>query len=524
MVESAQAAKAPIQRIVDRVSAVFVPVVLGIALRHLPRLGRLRRAIGSRRSSMRWRCWSSPARARSGLATPTAIMAGTGVAARHGILIKDAEALEVAQRVTRRGVRQDRHADRRPAVAGGGRGRPPASTATRCCAWRPRCSRRSAHPLARRGAGRRRAPSACAVPEAREAPGAAGPRRRRRGRRPGAGARQQRGCCASWASTPAPLARRRAARSKRRAGPISWLVRRDGERPRAARPAGVRRHRQAVGCATRWRGCTQLGIRTVMLTGDNRGSARGGGRGSSASTRCAPRCCRATRRRSCRRCARRAEVVAMVGDGINDAPALAAADVGIAMSTGTDVAMETAGITLMRGDPRLVADALDVSRRTYAKIRQGLFWAFAYNVLGIPLAAFGLLSPVIAGAAMAFSSVSVVDQRAAAAALARRRRDDAASDPRRSRGIATVRARSSTHEHRRSRQGLGRLGEDDPPLRERRACSPRRRAPTPAIASTPTRKSTRCASSASRATSASRSSRSASCSGCGRTASARAAR
>jgi P-type Cu+ transporter len=149
-----------------------------------------------------------------------------------------------------------------------------------------------------------------------------------------------------------------------------------------------------------------LGVRSVLLTGDNAGAARV----AAATLGIDEVRAEVLPEDKARKVAelRREGVVAMVGDGINDAPALAAADVGIAMGSGTDVAMHTAGITLMRGDPRLVADALAISRRTYAKIRQNLFWAFIYNLVGVPLAAFGLLSPVIAGAAMALSSVSVV--------------------------------------------------------------------------------------------------------------------
>ncbi|MDT4845723.1 putative copper-importing P-type ATPase A [compost metagenome] len=151
----------------------------------------------------------------------------------------------------------------------------------------------------------------------------------------------------------------------------------------------------------------ELGIRTVMITGDNQGAAASVAAAlglDEVRAEVLPGDKAATVQ------ALRAEgaVVAMVGDGINDAPALAAADVGIAMATGTDVAMHAAGITLMRGDPALVADAVALSRRTYGRILKSLFWAFVYNLVGIPLAAFGLLNPVVAGAAMAMSSVSVV--------------------------------------------------------------------------------------------------------------------
>jgi Cu+-exporting ATPase len=149
------------------------------------------------------------------------------------------------------------------------------------------------------------------------------------------------------------------------------------------------------------------GIRTAMLTGDHRVSAATLGRDLGVGAVHAEVLPEHKAELVVRMKASGARV-AMVGDGINDAPALAAADVGIAMGGGTDAAMHAAGITLLRSDPALVVDAIAIARRTGAKIRQNLFWALVYNLVGIPLAALGLLNPVIAGAAMAFSSVSVV--------------------------------------------------------------------------------------------------------------------
>jgi len=203
---------------------------------------------------------------------------------------------------------------------------------------------------------------------------------------------------------------------------VSWLA---IETAGARRLAGLIAFGDAVKAGAR--GAVALlqrqGVKTVMLTGDNRGSAAAAAQAlgiDEVRAEVLP----ADKAQAVAELKGPGKVVAMVGDGINDAPALAAADVGIAMATGTDVAMHTAGITLMRGDPTLIADAIDISRRTYRKIVQNLFWAFIYNVVGIPLAAFGLLNPVIAGAAMAMSSVSVVTN----ALLLRRWRPPASRD------------------------------------------------------------------------------------------------
>ena len=416
MVESAQAAKAPIQRMVDRVSAVFVPVVLGIALLTLLAwvgfTGDWEQAVINAVAVLVIACPCA-----LGLATPTAIMVGTGAAARHGILIKDAQALELAHAVTL--VAFDKTGtltEGRPSLVDvlAAPGQDPDTVLGLAAALQ----QSSEHPLARAvvaAASARRLP----LPQAQEAralPGR-GLQARVDGRAVLLGSTRlmhEQGLNAG------PLAAQ-AGRLEGEGRTVSWLLREAGDHSELL---GLLAFGDAVKASARAAVARlqALGIETVMLTGDNPGSAAAVAR-ELGITQFRAEVLPGDKAAVVQELRSAGQVVAMVGDGINDAPALAAADVGIAMSTGTDVAMEVAGITLMRGDPRLVADALDVSRRTYATLKRGLFWAFVYNVVGIPLAALGLLNPVVAGAAMALSSVSVVGN----ALLLRRWRPPAAA-------------------------------------------------------------------------------------------------
>ncbi|MBO9649205.1 MAG: copper-translocating P-type ATPase [Variovorax sp.] len=399
LVESAQAKKAPIQRLVDQVSSVFVPVVIGIAMLTFLgwgiATGNWEAAILNAVAVLVIACPCA-----LGLATPTAIMAGTGVAARHGVLIKDAEALEVAHSI--KTVAFDKTGtltEGRPVmVACEAIG----SDKTALLRASAAIQSGSEHPLAR-------AVLAAAKDDGIDIPRASGVRAvAGRGMSANVEGRELRlGSTRFMRELAVPLGKldARASQLQTEGRTVSWLADvsdrpvligllafGDTPKPSAAR-AIAQLHAQ--------------GIRTALVSGDNRGSAEAVARALKIDTVRAE-VLPEDKAAIVAELKRDGERVAMVGDGINDAPALAAADVGIAMSTGTDVAMHAAGITLMRGDPALVSDAIDISRRTYAKIRQNLFWAFAYNVVGIPLAALGLLSPVIAGAAMAFSSVSVV--------------------------------------------------------------------------------------------------------------------
>ncbi|MFK0313436.1 heavy metal translocating P-type ATPase [Pseudomonas sp. NPDC090233] len=398
LVEDAQAAKAPIQKLVDRVSQVFVPAVLVIALITLVGWwlagAPLETALINAVAVLVIACPCA-----LGLATPAAIMAGTGVAARHGILIKDAEALERAHAVNR--VVFDK-----TGTLTSGRPRVVHSQAVtgdtgELHRLAGALQRGSEHPLAK------------AVLEACSEQGLIVPDVANSQSLTGRGiaglvegrdlALGNRRLLDESGLQPGDLASKADA-WEAEGRTLSWLIKR-GAQPRVI---GLFAFGDSLkpGAGQAITALHQQRISSHLLTGDNRGSAKVVAEAlgiDDVHAEVLPADKAATVAEL-----KKDGVVAMVGDGINDAPALAAADIGIAMGGGTDVAMQAAGITLMRGDPRLVPAALEISRKTYAKIRQNLFWAFIFNLVGIPLAALGYLNPVLAGAAMALSSVSVV--------------------------------------------------------------------------------------------------------------------
>ena len=405
LVEDAQAAKAPIQRMVDQVSAVFVPVVLLIALATL--LGwwltghPFEIAVINAVAVLVIACPCA-----LGLATPAAIMTGTGVAAKFGILIKDAQALELAHKV-------DIVAFDKTGTLTVGR---PKLTALRVLpgmteneVLRVAASLQSGseHPLARAVVSRAQEQKLNfeSPDNVRAVPG--------RGTEGEVGVRSYLIGSLRWMDelkVDTSAMTMQVVQLQSQGATVSAMAERttEGLTLRALMAFG---DEPKAGAKEALAALRARGIKTVMISGDNRGAAEAMARrlglrpeegevlaevlpGDKAAKVMALK--------------KGGHIVAMVGDGVNDAPALAAAAVCMAMGNGTDVAMHAAGITLMRGDPLLVAAALDISDRTVAKIRQNLFWAFAYNVAGIPLAALGFLNPVVAGAAMALSSVSVM--------------------------------------------------------------------------------------------------------------------
>ncbi len=398
MVEDAQAVKAPIQRLVDKVSAIFVPTVIVISMLTIVLTGIItgdwETAIIHGVAVLVIACPCA-----LGLATPTSIMVGTGVAAKAGILIKDAEALEVAHSVTT--IAFDKTGtltEGKPSVS---------STITfgtnesEALAIMASIQFGSEHPLGKaviEEAQKRNIHPSQAT--AFKAISGKGLEALVEGRKFYIGSKR----LIQDLNIPADKELAIASEKEALGETVSFLI--DDSLKLIIAIVTFSDTIKASSAETITK-LKSLGIKTVMLTGDNKGSAQKvskllGLDSFEAEVLPGDKSSIIEKYRSS------GQIVGMVGDGINDAPALAAANVGIAMSTGTDVAMHSSGITLMRGNPLLIPDAISISRRTYTKIKQNLFWAFIYNVIGIPLAALGYLSPVVAGAAMAMSSVSVV--------------------------------------------------------------------------------------------------------------------
>ncbi|MBB4266470.1 heavy metal translocating P-type ATPase [Roseospira visakhapatnamensis] len=401
LVEDAQASKAPVQRLVDRVAAVFVPIIVAVsALTFALWWGLAGDAEAGFVAAVSVLVVACPC--ALGLATPTAIMVGTGLAARRGVLIKDAAALERAH-----------HTDTVVFDKTGTltEGRPaldevivldPDLDADRLVSLVASAQQGSEHVLARALLAAAAAGDLPLHPvsEFQARPGR-GLVAMVDGRLLLIGSRRL--MLETGRARDGDPIDRRAAVLERSGHTVVWVADPDGPvMGLLALSDPVR-----AGAADAVARLKDLGMRSVLLTGDSWAVAR------SVAVRLGMEDVHAEvlpedKARVIDGLRAEGRVVAMVGDGLNDAPALAVADVGVAMGTGTDVAMHTAGITLMRGDPTLLPVALGLSRATYDRIRLNLLWAFVYNVAAVPAAALGLLTPAIAGAAMALSSVSVV--------------------------------------------------------------------------------------------------------------------
>ena len=399
LVRQALGAKAPAQRLADRVAGVFVPTVIGIAVATfvlwltLGPTPAFTRALLNFVAVLIIACPCA-----LGLATPTAIMVGTGKGAENGILIKGGETLELAQRLQvivfdKTGTLTEGAPRLTDVVAADGAGE---AQILRLAAA---AERGSEHPIARAimsGAQER----GLELPEATDFQAVSGHGLRATVE----GARILLGNAKLMTDNGVELGALGArAKALRTEGKTAMFLASDGRVVGILAVADTlkRGSREAVHLLR------QMGLEVAMITGDNAQTAAAIAR-EAGIDRVLAEVLPEQKADEVKKLQAEGKVVAMVGDGINDAPALAQADIGIAIGTGTDVAMESSDLTLVTGDLAGVVAAIELSQRTFRTIKQNLFWAFIYNIIGIPLAASGVLRPIYAAAAMSFSSVSVV--------------------------------------------------------------------------------------------------------------------